>query len=85
MGATLKECVIQISAINWGLRKKIIQLTLNHSHFKMKVSAQKDWMKENTTLMAVQRELVSLSLVLTAQKKIASAGTDTQATRNTGM
>lgn len=72
---TLKKCLIQISAINWGNRRKAIQQALD-------IQPQKDWIQENTMFMTMQSELVSLSVVLIAQKKFANARTDTQAIRN---
>lgn len=72
LGATLKKCLIQISAINWCLRRKMIQQDLETQPFQRKCGSkldlQKEWMQENTKLMIVQRELVSLSGPYSSEK-----------------
>lgn len=72
LGATLKKCLIQISAINWCLRRKMIQQDLETQPFQRKCGSkldpQKEWMQENTKLMIVQRELVSLSAPYSSEK-----------------
>lgn len=45
---TLKKCLIQISAINWGIRRKAIQQALDIQPFQNELDPQKDWIQLNT-------------------------------------
>lgn len=83
LGATPKKYLIHISVVNWGLRGKQYSKLWIYSHFKMKVRPTKrlDARKYNVN-DCVERTCQSFSGPYSSEKKIANAGTETRATRN---